>query len=1313
MLAGAPTFAEPLALKQFTSADGLGHNRIYRIVTDRRGFMWFCTFNGLTRFDGQRFTNFGSEDGAPFFSVIDIIERPGGDFWIGTNGQGVVLMHESNALEPVRSATGHIAFRAYPIPGPAAANRANRLLLDHSGVLWIGTDGGLFRLVESKGAVQIVPVPLGIPGHPDTQVEGLAEGDDGSLWVGTQDGLVRVLPGGGQVCYPRTSDNAYYDDLGAVLFAQGVVWYGQQQGLFMLKPPALRRPLGAGEVEIDRALIVAEQTPLPVTQSTSLPRDTRHAGLLRFGAVRSGQAAVVAIHQSRNGAILVATQAGVFQFRNGTMAPFLKELPFRHVYEFGEDPAGNLWVATQSSGAARIAPQGYASYGAAEGISDVPIAVAFDRAGEVIAAGGTNLFVLTGARFRRVVAPLPPGATIFIRGCPLQDRLGRWWFGTTKGVYRSPPAARLADISKLGLAHVATREPGLADNEIYGFFEDSSGNIWMPGAPVALTVWERSRDRFLHYSHADGLPKEDKPDVIVEDRHGRIILGFRDGSVLRYRDGRFETLARFDDGRAQHIGGIAVDADDRLWCSIGQHGLVRIEEAAPGRFETRTYTTAQGLTSNPLGSGVLLDERGLVYVGSAHGVDRLNPATGVVDHFGEADGIPNEYVANLARGADGAVWVATQNHLVRMAPERREISTPGERPAQVLIGGLRVSGVEYQVPVVGAKNLVLPDLSYLKNSLQIDLLCLSFAPGQSRLFQWKLDGTESDWSPPSPNSTVNYANLSPGEYRFLVRQAAFGGTAAPAAAQLSFRILPPFWKRSWFLGSIAALALAGFVAFERYRAAKLKQLRAVMESLKSANAALDVESAVSRILANSSDESACPLLLESLCRKTGRRRGAFWLRDSATGSLRLAAEWPGPTTEPEARWIETDLAQLSVQRMQIERRGDRTAFPILSGYSALGAVELDGPVPAGELESILVSSTGMIGQWLDLLRAESALRASEARFRTLAETASDAILTVDCAGAIVFANPSVRAVFGFAPENIAGQPFTMLLPAPLRDLAFHQFKSYLETGERRMSWKATELPGLHAAGYEIILDVSFGEFQLDSDRFFTAAVRDITDRKQTEERLNRAREERIAEIERVRRRIATDLHDDIGSSLTQISVLSEVARQVAAVPAIARPLELIAASSRELIDSMSDIVWAINPQRDRLADLVHRMRRFASDTLTARDIDFTLQLPEAEEDVKVEGNLRREVFLIFKEALTNALRHSGCTRVDIHMRLHDKALRLDLRDNGKGFDQARESEGHGLASMSSRAAGIGARFEIASQPGEGSSISLEVVLSPL
>jgi PAS domain S-box-containing protein len=228
-------------------------------------------------------------------------------------------------------------------------------------------------------------------------------------------------------------------------------------------------------------------------------------------------------------------------------------------------------------------------------------------------------------------------------------------------------------------------------------------------------------------------------------------------------------------------------------------------------------------------------------------------------------------------------------------------------------------------------------------------------------------------------------------------------------------------------------------------------------------------------------------------------------------------------------------------------------------------------------------------------------------------------------------------------------------------------------------------------------------------RWYATGI-DIDQRKRAEEALRRSREERLVELERVRRRIATDLHDDIGSSLTQISILSEVVQQRInhQDSRVTEQLSMIAGASRELVDAMSDIVWAINPQKDHLHDLTQRMRRFAADSFTARNIKFQLRLPPAEEDVKLGANLRREVFLIFKEGVNNMVRHSGCTQADIELSFVDGRLRLRLSDNGRGFDATRENDGHGLVSMRDRAKSIGGQFELHSQVGYGTVIELAV-----
>ncbi|MBL8189978.1 MAG: ATP-binding protein, partial [Acidobacteria bacterium] len=212
-------------------------------------------------------------------------------------------------------------------------------------------------------------------------------------------------------------------------------------------------------------------------------------------------------------------------------------------------------------------------------------------------------------------------------------------------------------------------------------------------------------------------------------------------------------------------------------------------------------------------------------------------------------------------------------------------------------------------------------------------------------------------------------------------------------------------------------------------------------------------------------------------------------------------------------------------------------------------------------------------------------------------------------------------------------------------------------------------------------------------------------------------------MERMRTRIATDLHDEVGSSLSQIAILSEVVRQKlrsgkhnAPVenPDTTEPIDKIAATSRGAIDAMSEIVWLANPLRDHLSDLTQRMRLFASDTLTALDIQLRFHGPE--QDLNLDAEVRRHVFLLFKEAINNIARHSRATKVEVEFTLTDHHLSLRIWDNGQGFaepkPQPNQNGGNGLLSMRQRAAELGGNLEVISGNGDGTTIKLEAPLRP-
>ena len=213
----------------------------------------------------------------------------------------------------------------------------------------------------------------------------------------------------------------------------------------------------------------------------------------------------------------------------------------------------------------------------------------------------------------------------------------------------------------------------------------------------------------------------------------------------------------------------------------------------------------------------------------------------------------------------------------------------------------------------------------------------------------------------------------------------------------------------------------------------------------------------------------------------------------------------------------------------------------------------------------------------------------------------------------------------------------------------------------------------------------------------------------------RVRVRQLLALERVRHGIARDLHDDMGSTLSSISILSQIARnhqrqqrpeQAAAL------LEQIGDSSRRMLDAMDDIVWAINPAHDSMEDVTARMRGFASEMLEARGIEFTFRAEPSVQGLRLDMRARREFFLLFKEAINNLAKYAQCQHASIRLSYQHGLLHLTVQDDGVGFDPTNPAEGsgNGLTNMRSRAAALSGHLSIETAPGQGTTLHLKVPL---
>ena len=225
-------------------------------------------------------------------------------------------------------------------------------------------------------------------------------------------------------------------------------------------------------------------------------------------------------------------------------------------------------------------------------------------------------------------------------------------------------------------------------------------------------------------------------------------------------------------------------------------------------------------------------------------------------------------------------------------------------------------------------------------------------------------------------------------------------------------------------------------------------------------------------------------------------------------------------------------------------------------------------------------------------------------------------------------------------------------------------------------------------------------------------------RKRMHRRLDQA--ERQRDIERERTRIARDIHDDLGSHLTRITMLSESARSDLGNPVrVITGLEHIYNTARELTRSMDEIVWAVNPRHDTLESLANYLEKFAQDLLATANIRCRLDMPMQFPEWYLTSEVRHNLFLACKEALHNVLKHSGASEVKIRLAINAKDFELSIEDNGCGFStasklaeppegSARPIRGNGLENMQRRLSGIDGSCNIQSEPGKGTKIILKV-----
>ncbi|MFD2161980.1 two-component regulator propeller domain-containing protein [Paradesertivirga mongoliensis] len=211
----------------------------------------------------------------------------------------------------------------------------------------------------------------------------------------------------------------------------------------------------------------------------------------------------------------------------------------------------------------------------------------------------------------------------------------------------------------------------------------------------------------------------------------------------------------------------------------------------------------------------------------------------------------------------------------------------------------------------------------------------------------------------------------------------------------------------------------------------------------------------------------------------------------------------------------------------------------------------------------------------------------------------------------------------------------------------------------------------------------------------------------------RLRLNQLMEVQKIRERVARDLHDDMGSTLSTINILSEMAKVKVKSDTVSAGdyISKISDNSIRMMEAMDDIVWSIKPSNDSIQKITARMREFAAGILEPKNIDYSFVLDEKVKELTLDMEARRDLFLIFKEAINNLAKYSGASTADIQFYQKDNKLILQIEDNGKGFDPNQAEQGNGLLNMKKRSDRLKAKFTIKSEMGLGTEICLELPLT--
>ena len=820
LLAASPGLSRSHRIERFTADRGIVQRTLTYGMQDRTGFLWFCTEDGVLRYDGHRFMELRFEAGNPDSlssnETYHILEDRDGFFWIATQGGG---------LDRYDPRTGDFAhFRNDPEDPTSLSDNAVRVTLqDRDGFLWVGTNSGLNRLDPETGRFTRFhhdPADPGSLAH-DT-VWRLHEDRAGRIWIATYGGgLDRWDPETERFIHhrhdPTDPTTIAHDTVGGICEDnRGRLWVGGLGGLNRLDPDTGRFTRFVHDPNNPDSLPHNLIWDLNFDSDGNLWLASYGGGLVKFDP-DAGRPIAHYAHNPADPHSLSDPQLWfVFEDRGevmwiGTQAGGLNKLVRRteSFVTYSHDPLDADSLGYDSVGAVDEGEKGVLWIGLDGGGLD-----RFDRR--------TGTFT----HFHHDPAD-PDSLASDIVGAVLADDEGAVWVGTyTKGLDRFDPSE--------GVFTHHTHDPedsgSLSDNRIMTIFEDRWSRLWV-GTNRGLNRYDRRDGTFRKFLHDPDDPDSISHDFIktlAEDDLGYLWVGTAGG--LNRFDPVSETFQRHrhdprEPGSLSHdtVYAVAQTPDRTLW--VGTNG--GLDRLPPYSLTFKHLTEKDGLASNAV-RGILSDADGNLWIATKRGLSKYEVDAGRFLNFTARDGLQgNEFeeeafthtrAGELVFGGRGGLTLFRPGDVVRNP----------HAPPVVLTGATVLNqGANARIVQSGLDRL---RLGYRDQTVAFEYAALDFSAPSRNRYRYKLEGFDREWIEAGNRNRAAYTNLNGGDYVFRVQGANNHGVWNTDGAALPVSVAHPPWRQWWsylLYGLGLGVLILGLIEIRAY--AQKRALVAVRE----------------------------------------------------------------------------------------------------------------------------------------------------------------------------------------------------------------------------------------------------------------------------------------------------------------------------------------------------------------------------------------------------------------------------------------------------------------------------------------------------